>query len=101
MTAGSLPEWIVDAPGGARISLRVTPKGGANRIGEPVNGRLRVRVTAAPEDGKANAAVTKLLAKALRVSRSSIEVASGGASRDKVVVVTGISAGEAADALAP
>lgn len=44
---------------------------------------LRVRVTAAPEAGLATRAVVKLLAEALAVPPSSIELVSGAASRDK------------------
>ena len=50
---------------------------------------LRVRVTAAPEAGLANRAVVKLLAEALAVPPSSIELASGAASRDKRFCVAG------------
>ncbi len=55
----------------------------------------KVRVAAAPESGKANEAVRDLLAKALDVPRSSTEIVSGAASRDKVVVVHGLTAEEA------
>ena len=49
---------------GATLELRVTPKASRNEIREE-GGTLRVYVTTVPEDGKANAAVQKLLAKAL------------------------------------
>jgi uncharacterized protein len=55
----------------------------------------KVRVAAAPENGKANEAVRDLLAAALGVPRSSTEIVSGAASRDKVVVVRGLTAEEA------
>ena len=54
-----------------------------------------MRVTAAPESGKANEAVRDLLAAALGIPRSSTEIVSGAASRDKVVVVRGLTAEEA------
>ena len=54
-----------------------------------------MRVAAAPESGKANEAVRDLLASALGVPRSSTEIVSGAASRDKVVVVRGLTAEEA------
>jgi len=50
---------------------------------------LRVYVTVVPEDGKANAAVLKLLAKALGVPKSRLEIVRGHTARDKVVRVTG------------
>jgi uncharacterized protein (TIGR00251 family) len=46
---------------------------------------LSVRVTAAPEGGKANAAVIKTLARSLGIPKSSIEVVRGSTSRHKVL----------------
>lgn len=55
----------------------------------------KVRVTAAPEDGKANAAVLRLLAERLELPGKSVELVSGRSSRDKIVELTGIDAAEA------
>ncbi len=55
-------------------------------------GALKVAVTAPPEKGKANAAVLVELAKFLGVPRSSLELLSGDSSRNKRVLVKGISA---------
>jgi hypothetical protein len=51
---------------------------------------LRVRVTAPPVDGRANTALTRLLAKRLGVARGAVEVVSGQSSRQKVVAVEGL-----------
>ncbi|MBK5933818.1 hypothetical protein C8N32_106110 [Rhodovulum imhoffii] len=73
---------------GARISLRVTPKASRNRIaGE--GGHLRAYVTAVPEGGKANAAVAKMLAKALGVPKSRLELVQGQTARDKTFRIQG------------
>jgi uncharacterized protein YggU (UPF0235/DUF167 family) len=48
---------------------------------------LRVYVTTVPEDGKANAAVQKLLAKALGVAKSRLTLIRGHTTRDKVFQV--------------
>jgi uncharacterized protein YggU (UPF0235/DUF167 family) len=53
---------------------------------------LRVRVSAVPDRGKANASVVALLAKALGVPKSAIRVASGETARMKTVAVIGDSA---------
>lgn len=71
------------ARSGAEIAVRVTPKASRNRIVEE-NGALRVYVTVAPEGGKANAAVIKLLAKALGVPKSSLVLIRGQSSREKL-----------------
>ena len=80
--------------GSTRISLRVAL--GAQRA--KVVGRhgtaWKLRVTAPPEDGKANEAVVRLLAEALGVSRGDIAIVSGHGARDKVVSLTGLGAEE-------
>ncbi|WP_238365090.1 DUF167 domain-containing protein [Mesobacterium pallidum] len=69
------------APGQA-FEVRVTPKAARNRI-TVEDGQVRVYVTTAPEDGKANAAVAKLLATALGVGKTRLELVRGATSRDK------------------
>jgi|3_EtaG_2_1085321.scaffolds.fasta_scaffold00009_103 uncharacterized protein YggU (UPF0235/DUF167 family) len=82
------------AAGGVTVRLRVTPRGGGDRIegrGEDANGEphLKLRVSAVPEKGKANTAVLKLLAKAWGLPRSSLSIASGETGRNKIVAVAG------------
>lgn len=54
-------------------------------------GALRVAVTAAPEDGKANKALVETLREALGLKRSQVELAAGATSRDKRFLIRGIS----------
>lgn len=68
---------------GAEIAVRVTPKTSRDRI-EVEGGLIRVYVTVVPEDGKANQAVVKLLAKALGVAKTRLKLVRGATSRDKV-----------------
>lgn len=79
---------------GLLIPVRVTPKGGRNRIEGVVadadgTRRLRLTVTAAPEGGRANAAVIALLAKALKLPKSCMSIAAGARARTKTVLVAG------------
>ena len=79
---------------GLRVSVRLQPKASRDEIVGVVPGaggtaHLKVKVTAAPESGKANAALEKLLAKAWRVAPSSVTVVAGGKSREKSVLVAG------------
>jgi uncharacterized protein YggU (UPF0235/DUF167 family) len=70
----------------ALLAIRVTPNAGADAVILPAeNCVLQVRVTAAPEDGKANAAVIALLAKALGVPRSALAIVRGATARDKII----------------
>lgn len=73
---------------GTEIALRVTPKASRNAV-ELRDGALRVYVTCVPEDGKANAAVQKLLAKELGIAKSRLTLIRGHTARDKVFVVGG------------
>jgi hypothetical protein len=79
---------------GVTVSLRVTPRAakdnvaGLARVAEGAV-EYKIGVTASPEDGKANAAVIKLLAKAWKVPKSSLSIIKGAADRRKVILVTG------------
>lgn len=71
---------------GTEIAVRVTPRASRNTI-ILEDGMIRVYVTVVPESGKANAAVVKLLARALGVAKSRLRLKRGAASRDKVFEV--------------
>ncbi len=81
-------------PDGIQVFVRLTPKSSANRIAgvegcADGSANLKVTVTAAPEAGKANAALIKLLAKTWKLPKTSLSVVSGATSRRKVVLVSG------------
>lgn len=75
------------------LRVRVTPRASRNGLGEvialPDGPALKLTVTAAPEDGKANAAVLKLLAKALRLPKTSLSVTAGTTARSKTIFIPG------------
>lgn len=75
-------EALVDAEG--RLALRVTPGARVESLSVSA-GVLNVKVRAKPTDGAANTAVIRLLAKALGIPPSSIELLRGDRSRDKLV----------------
>jgi uncharacterized protein (TIGR00251 family) len=79
---------------GTRVRLRVSP--GARRSG--IVGRhgesWKVAVAAAPEGGRANDALVRLLAETLDIPRASVAVVSGHAARDKLVALAGLDAAE-------
>ncbi|MCB1335182.1 MAG: DUF167 domain-containing protein [Roseivivax sp.] len=72
---------------GTEIAVRATPRAGRNRV-VPEDGVLRVYVTAPAEDGKANAAIQKLLAKRIGIAKSRLELVRGATARDKLFRVT-------------
>jgi uncharacterized protein len=74
--------------------VRITPKGGRDSIdgwatASDGTSHLKARVRAAPESGKANAALIELIAKMLGVSRSSVAITGGGKARLKTVAIAG------------
>lgn len=73
-----------------RIAVHVTPKSGRDEIAGWRGGELSVRVTAPPEGGKANAAVSVLVASALGVPKGAVRVVRGGAGRHKQLEVDGV-----------
>ncbi|MBK1636405.1 DUF167 domain-containing protein [Rhodovulum adriaticum] len=77
----------LSAPG-TEIAVRVTPKASRNRVTFE-DGQIRVYVTTVPEGGKATAAVVKLLAKAVGVPKSRLDLVRGQTARDKVFRVSG------------
>ena len=82
------------------MSLRVQPRAARDEIVGWQDTTLKLRVTAPPVDGAANAAVARLLARALGVSPSSISVVKGLQTREKIVEVAGLGAAEIRSRLA-
>ena len=81
-------------PDGLSLAVRVTPKASRTRVtglARDADGAslLTVAVTAPPEDGKANAALIKLLAKAWRLPKAAVTVTAGAASRRKTLRIAG------------
>ena len=82
------------AAGGVRVTVRVTPKASRNAVtglaDTAAGGRaLKLSVTAVPEDGKANEAVVKLLAKLWKLPKSNIALVAGATDRNKILHVAG------------
>jgi hypothetical protein len=70
-----------------KLSVRVFPKSKTNKV-ETTPGGYRIRVTVAPEGGKANEAVIALLADHLGLAKSRLWVVRGVTSRDKLIELT-------------
>lgn len=68
------------------FNIRVTPHAKQNKVVD-ADGVLRVYTTTAPENGRANDAVVKLLADYLDVPKSRIKIAKGLTGRNKVVTI--------------
>jgi uncharacterized protein (TIGR00251 family) len=77
-------------PATTRLRLRVSPGAGRSAIVGRHGDAWKVRVTEAPEHGRANEAVVRLLAQTLAVPRDAVAIVSGHAARDKIVELTGV-----------
>ena len=65
------------------LNIRVQPKASHDEIVGPHNNALKIRITAPPVDGKANAHLVRFLAKSFGVAKSRIELISGETGREK------------------
>jgi len=81
---GRSPRSNGNSTSGQLLEVRVQPRARRNEVVAQADGVFRVRVTAAPEGGEANRAVIALLAGALGVAPSRVELVRGAASRDKL-----------------
>lgn len=77
-----------------RLTLRVSPGAARNAVVGRHGRGWKVRVAAAPEGGKANDAVVRLLAETLRVPAQDVAIVSGHGSRDKIVALEGMDTDE-------
>ncbi len=73
---------------GSALAVRVTPRASRNEVVEVLpDGAVRIRITASPVDGEANAKLVAFLAEVLNVPKSRLEIVAGLAGRDKLISV--------------
>ena len=80
---------IHETAGGVTFAVNVHPRAKKNAITGELGDALKVSLTAPPVDGRANEACIEFFAKLLKVPRSSVTIASGQTSRNKVIRVAG------------
>jgi uncharacterized protein len=90
---------IQNSPNGATFAIKVHPRAKKNAITGEIGDALKVALIAPPVDGKANAACIEFFAKLLKVPRSSVTIATGLTSRNKVIRVAGLTAEEVRERL--
>ena len=81
---------IRDTPQGVTFAIRVQPRARKNAILGEIGDALKIALTAPPVEGRANDACIEFLAEFLKVPRSSITIAAGETSRNKVIRVHGV-----------
>ena len=85
---------VRDVDGGASLRVRVVPRASRDEVGGERAGALVVRLTAPPVEGAANVALARVLARRLRVAPSSVSLARGASGRDKLLLISGLSAAD-------
>ena len=75
---------------GVSFAVRVTPRASRSALRGITDGVLKVSLTAPPVDGAANAALCEYLAEVLDVPRRAVEIRHGDHSRQKTVLVSGL-----------
>ncbi len=83
---------IHETADGVNFAIKVHPRARKNAITGELGGALKVSLTTPPVEGRANEACIEFLAKLLKVPRSSVTIASGQTSRNKVIRVEGVTA---------
>jgi uncharacterized protein (TIGR00251 family) len=96
MAAASAPVPLTTTSQGTGFAVRVIPRAGRTAIAGVRGGALLLRLGAAPVDGAANEELVAFLAKQFGRPKRSVAIVSGHNARDKRVVVSGLSAAEAA-----
>jgi len=81
---------VKNSPAGVTFAVKVHPRAKKNAITGQVGDALKLALTAPPVNGKANAACIDFFAKLLNVPRSSVTIAAGQTSRNKIIRVTGL-----------
>lgn len=85
---------VTENAGSVTVAIKVHPRAKNNAITGLLGDALKVSLTAPPIDGRANEACIDFFSNLLKVSRSSITIAAGLSSRNKVIRVVGMSADE-------
>jgi uncharacterized protein (TIGR00251 family) len=85
---------IHETAGGVTLAIKVHSRAKKNAITGEIGDALKLALTAPPVDGRANKACIEFFANLLKVPRSSVTIASGETSRNKVIRVAGLTADE-------
>jgi uncharacterized protein (TIGR00251 family) len=83
-----------------RLNVHLTPRASRDQVDGWREGVLRVRVAAPPVDGRANEALIRVIAAALKIAPSRVRVVGGAASRIKLIEVDGMSGADVNRAIA-
>jgi hypothetical protein len=95
-----MPVSVKPHADGCLLAVRAQPGARRDGVTGEQAGALRVSVTAPPEDGRANAALVEVLREWLGLKRSQVELVGGRTSRNKTVLVRGLTPDELTERIA-
>lgn len=87
-------EQIKEVAGGVQVKIRVQPRASKNQIVGWMEDALKVRLTAPPVEGEANAALLRFIAEYFGLPRSEVVLVTGATSRQKVIRINGLTAAQ-------
>jgi uncharacterized protein len=90
---------VESVEGGVRLQVRVQPRASRSELAGLHDGRVRIRLAAPPVDGEANEELERFLARLLSVPRHAVSLTAGRSSRQKTLVVLGVTTADAREAL--
>lgn len=93
-------EWMNETPDGLDVRIRAVPRASKNEIQGVYDKALKIRLTTAPVDGKANQALIKFLSKELKLAQSQVTLIRGETVRRKTVHLSGLTQSEFIERLA-
>jgi uncharacterized protein (TIGR00251 family) len=93
------PRWLRAHGDGVRLQIKVVARASRNEIGEALGDRLKIKIAAPPVDSAANEELVVFLAKRLGVSRGAVQLTHGPTSRNKTVVIRGVTVEQVTDRL--
>ena len=94
-----MPTYLLSRNQATLLRIKAVPGSARDAIAGPLGDRLKIRVAAPPEGGKANEAIIKLLASTLGIKRSRISIISGLASAEKTIQLEDVDIETAGQAL--
>ena len=88
----------VESPEGVILNVRAKPRSSKAGLEDVLDGAVRVRIRAAPVDGKANKELVETLADAFGIAKSRVVIKGGETSKTKRVLLSGVPAAAVANA---
>lgn len=82
-----------------RVRVKAVPGASRDSIAGLLGDRVKVRISAPPEGGKANRAILKLFAKSLGIKPAQVSIISGATNPEKIIEIIGVESDSLSDLL--